>query len=389
MLANQLTLLLDQIKARVDIKPLIAAHVAAKGAMSAESAMLMEELEKIRTENEPVKKTLETAWRTAFMSAYKNGTIKIMNAKSNTVFEDRWNMLFQDNPPQFAFNDVIEGLVNTSFRHLTGKKNKKKPSKLAKDMLDNIAKGDLVLTLGDSQFFTNHADGAVLHFTMTNWVCEFFMQKSKVGKPYFAPPISYPDNFIISTYVNFPTGNIIISDRIDVKGFHDMVSRLWKEHGINHNYALHRLSATIYEISGLGSINIASRSDDPGIVMSQDGNLFCGCEDENFTLKASLIRDIWQTHMIDERTLHDTLVGTGISSQKAQSAIDDWLKKENITTIHIEPGDWTLLFGENPKTLQEFLTRDNINHPQETSIALIAGKLKTDAKNVHHIETSQ
>lgn len=388
MLDTQLALLLEQIKSRPDIKPLIKAHIASKG-VSKESEKLIDVLTQIEKEDAPVKASLESAWRTAFMAMYDAGKLGPMTNNSNTIFEDRWNMLFnKDHIANYVFDDVIEALVETSFQVLTSKKSIKKAAKRATEMLDNIAKGDLVLTRGNQQFFTNFSDGATLHVSMSNWHCDFLMQRVDNGKEVFVAPTKNPDNLVISTHVNFPSGNLIVADRIDVKGFHNLVKKLWKENGTSHIYALHRLSATIYEISALGSINIVSRSDDPGLVMGQDGNLFCGHEDDDFMLKASPVRDIWQTHMVDEKTLHDTLVSSGVSSANAQKAIDDWVDENNITSVAVEPGDWTLFFGENPETLQKVLAEENIPHPKNATIALIAGKVKTSAKNVHHIETS-
>lgn len=375
-LANAIELLMSAPDLAPDID---AAHksYAASNYHTQAGQKLIALMEQAQQANDPVEQLLTRAWSDGIGSASHQGLIKFNEKRlGSTVFADRWRGLAErgagKDRSQYQSLAVLLAQTTRNTIFHTGARPEGDSRHIAEKLLKDIANGDLARGPGNTEYFTNFADGAALTFEMKAWQ-PCLRNDGRL-------PADMPDGVIFKTSISIPSGRLIVSDQIQFNATIDKLSDLRKRLGLSVNYAWHRITRTGYSASRLNIIDVATGSDGPGLVRAHEqGVIYGGQDSSDFPAIAKICHSYWGTTMIDRTILATMLVESEEAAdlQDAEAQIDLIVQTDdNHTEIVVAPGEWYFYWDDDRSALDKALRLNSITAPNDTRFALTQDAFK-------------
>lgn len=209
--------------------------------------------------------------------------------------------------------------------------------------------------------------------SIENWKLKFSIFEKKLDGScdysHFTKPEDCLPNMNYQLDVNFPSGELLITDWIRIPDFTNHVEvppdKRYTDFSLNH--LLGRKNTTQHYAENFNFIFV-SLSNIKADAYLDNGNLVIGCENYNeesgdfdeikdLELVSSICTDLWGATIIDKQQLIQILIDATGDAEKANIMVQDYIDEYlDGKTVKVEPGNYSLSFNpdfENFKDLDE------------------------------------
>lgn len=281
----------------------------------------------------PLDAWLDAEVRRQLGHAIASGTLRPMSGGISTPFIDRWNSVLAGQKAAFLMDDVVETFVDLLRRSIgfSGENDVRLGAEAIQAMLDagTVATPSVC---GNNGMLADFWSGSTFLLTLDAWQPTVHISVGKGKGTRVATP--RPDTTMYHASVEFPTGRVLVADRLPFKATETIIDKVGE--GFNINYGLHRLlrSAMLMGLHNIVQISVGNT--DPRF-QPHNGHLVVGRADALDT-NAQICTDLWMGTMIDVGTLH----ALGVTDADIAQAIAD----DEVEELALNPGTWHVFWSE-------------------------------------------